>query len=178
FTETHAFPDPDWASGLIEAHARERCAAIGPVVVNANPRPLSWANLFTDYGPLLAGGHAEAHEVADVAGHNSSYRRDLLLGYGGELAGMLALETFLHDDVRQGGHGSEFARALPFMVAGLVVQSVAEGYGYWRGPGSMTQLFDEEMRRFDYLAADDAARRHRHPLGADAETAAGTEAGA
>ena len=250
FTETHAVPDPDWAAGLIEAHARERCAAIGPVVANANPRPLSWANLFTDYGPFLEGGDTEAHEVADVPGHNSSYRRDLLLGYGGELVRMLAFETFLHDDLRRrgerlvlepsariahvnvtqlrswlperwhagriyagarsrswsrgrrmlyalgspaipllritrtwrdarnSGHGSELARALPFVVAGLVMQSLAEGYGYWRGPGSMTQLFDQEMRRFDYLAADDAARRHRDPPIGDAAAAAGAGGGA
>ena len=53
------------------------------------------------------------------------------------------------------------------LAIGLVVQSVGEGYGYLRGPGSMAQLFDVELRRFNYLAADDPARLERAAATAD-----------
>ena len=38
FTETHAFPRPEWAQTLIDAHSRERCAAVGPGLINAKDR--------------------------------------------------------------------------------------------------------------------------------------------
>jgi len=39
-----------------------------------------------------------------VPGHNSSYKRQLLLEYGPELDAMLESETTLHADLRQKGH--------------------------------------------------------------------------
>ncbi len=230
FTETHAFPNRGWAEALIGAHAREGCVAVGPALVNANPSPLSWANMFVDYGPFLADGRGDAWAVADLPGHNSSYRREQLLGYGGDLERLLAFETALHDDLRRrgrrmvvepaariahvnvtgmsswlperwhagriyagarsrhwprgrrllytlgvpliplvrtrravrdarrAGHGAVLGRALPFIVIGLAVQSAGEALGYARGPGSMAQLVDMELHRFDYLAADDPQR--------------------
>ncbi len=233
FTETHAFPGPDWAEALIEAHSRERCAAIGPVLVNANPRPLSWANLLLDYGPFLAGSDGDARAVPDLPGHNSSYRREVLVGYGDDLEAMLEVETAVHQDLRRrgqrlvleprariahvnvtsgrawlperwlagriyaaarsrrwplsrrmlyalgswaipavrmpralrharrAGQGASLERAAPFIALGLIVQSIGEGYGYWRGAGSMAKVVEVELHRFDYLAADDPARRLR-----------------
>ena len=49
FTEDHCFPEPGWAEALIRAHG-EPWAAVGPAVLNANPRSaVSWANLLTEY---------------------------------------------------------------------------------------------------------------------------------
>jgi hypothetical protein len=101
--ETHSFPDPGWAAALIAAH-RGPWAAVGPAIANANPDSLiSWVNLFLDYGPWVEA--RTAGPVADLPGHNSSYKRALLLPYGDELETMLRSEFFLFADLRAKGHG-------------------------------------------------------------------------
>lgn len=100
--EDHCFPDPEWAEALIRAH-RGPWAAVGPVVRNANPvNAISWADLLIGYGPWLA--PAEGGPVDFLPGHNSSYKRALLLEYGADLETMLDTETLLHWDLRRRGH--------------------------------------------------------------------------
>jgi len=102
--EDHAFPAPGWAEALIERHGDgERWAAVGPVMLNANPRSrTSWANLLIEYAPWL--DPSEAGEREHLPGHNGSYRRDLLLEYGDRLEAMLDAESVLHWDLRARGH--------------------------------------------------------------------------
>jgi len=101
-TETHAFPHSDWAEALIEAHRRP-WAAVGPVLANGNPETmLSWAALLIAYGQWTEG--ARGGIVDDVPGHNSAYKRDLLLEYGDRLAEMIEAEARLHRELRADGH--------------------------------------------------------------------------
>jgi len=100
--EDHAFPAPGWAEALVERHAEE-WAAVGPVMSNANPRSAtSWANLLIEYAPWLE--PCEAGEREHLPGHNGSYKRALLLEYGGRLEAMLDAESVLHWDLRARGH--------------------------------------------------------------------------
>ncbi len=102
FAEDHSFPSPDWAARLIEAH-REPWAAVGPAVENANPSLLvSWADYYLGYGPWMV--PIAAQEMEHLPGHNSSYKRDLLLAYGDDLPSMLEAETLMHWDLRERGH--------------------------------------------------------------------------
>jgi Glycosyltransferase like family 2 len=102
FTESHSFPEPDWAQALIDAHAGP-WAAVGPAMLNATPdEPRTWGQLFVDYGPWVA--PVSAGTVVDLPGHGSAYKRSLLLEYGDELEGMLAAEWNLHQDLRMRGH--------------------------------------------------------------------------
>lgn len=102
FAEDHSYPEPGWAEALIKAH-REPWAAVGPVVRNANPASsISWADLLLGYAswldPVTAG-------VTDrLPGHNSSYKRAILLDYGRDLEAMLLAEILLHWDLRARGH--------------------------------------------------------------------------
>jgi glycosyl transferase family 2 len=100
--EDHAYPDRDWAAALVAAH-RHGWAVVGPVVRNANPATMvSWADLAVGYGPWLdphPGG-----EVDHLPGHNSSYKRDVLLGYGEALAELLEAEAVLQWNLRSRGH--------------------------------------------------------------------------
>ena len=102
FAEDHVFPDPGWAEALIDSHQNGR-AAVGPVMYNANPADtIGWADLLIGYSEWLyphPGG-----EMSHLPGHNSSYRRDILLGYGPELDRLLEAETVLHWDLRAKGH--------------------------------------------------------------------------
>jgi hypothetical protein len=102
FAEEHCYPDPDWAAALIAAHQQD-CAAVGPIMRNANPNTmLSWAGLFLHYGCCLAPTKGRAAE--NLPWHNSSYKRQLLLDYGDELASLLVVEGALLEDLRARGH--------------------------------------------------------------------------
>ncbi len=99
--EDHCFPEPGWAAALIDAH-RGDWAAVGPGVRNANPATaVSWADLFIGYGPWLLptpGGEAEF-----LPGHNTSYKREVLLQYGEDLDSLMDAETVLHWKLRSDG---------------------------------------------------------------------------
>lgn len=102
FVEDHSFPQPGWAEVLIAAH-RQPWAAVGPAVGNANPdSAISWANLLIEYAPWL--DPAVGGVVDHLPGHNSSYKRAILLEYGPNLEAMLEAESILHWDLRAKGH--------------------------------------------------------------------------
>lgn len=101
-TEDHSFPEPDWAESLVRAHGGG-WAVVGPAVKNGNPGSLlSWANFLIEYNEWLdpAPGGAAGH----LPGHNSSYKRDILLRYGSDLESRLEAESLLHWDLRSRGH--------------------------------------------------------------------------
>jgi hypothetical protein len=100
--EDHSFPDPTWAEVLIEAH-QKNWAAVGPEVRNANPESVvSWADFLLGYGPWMK--PASAGEIEHLPGHNSSYKRSVLVDYGPELEIMLEAESVLHWDLQEKGH--------------------------------------------------------------------------
>jgi GT2 family glycosyltransferase len=100
--EDHSYPDPHWAAALIRAHRRP-WAAVGPAVRNANPKSVtSWADFLIAYGPWSE--PAAAGEIDHLPGHNSSYKRAILLDYGPELEAMLGAESVLHWDLRARGY--------------------------------------------------------------------------
>jgi GT2 family glycosyltransferase len=102
FVEEHSYPDPSWAEALIEAH-RQPWAAVGPVVRNANPGSLvSWADFLIAYGPWM--DPSPTGVVDFLPGHNSSYKRTILLDYGPELEAMLESESVLHWDLQAKGY--------------------------------------------------------------------------
>jgi hypothetical protein len=102
FAEDHSLPEPGWAKALLEAHD-QGFAAVGPAVVNANPRTmLSWAGMFMSFAPWA--DRVTAGIVEGLAWHNTSYKRALLLEYGAALDDLLAEEGFLQADLRARGH--------------------------------------------------------------------------
>jgi hypothetical protein len=100
--EEHCFPEPRWAEALIAAH-RGPWAVVGPTMRNANPgTTVSWCDFVMGYGPWMH--PAKGGPAAFVAGHNSSYKKCLLLEYGERLEGMMESETALHLDLGRRGH--------------------------------------------------------------------------
>jgi hypothetical protein len=100
--EEHCFPAAGWARALIERH-REDWAGVSPIVLNGNPRrAVSWANYLTEYGGWLHCKTAEEQE--HIPGHNSSYKKEVLLEYGDRLEEMIAAESAMQFDLRTRGH--------------------------------------------------------------------------
>jgi hypothetical protein len=102
FGENHAFPEPQWAEALIDAH-KGPWAGVGSVIKNANPGSInSWAQQYMTYGrysePLESG------ETDDLPGHNVSYKRSILLAYGSDLRYMLIRTNIMNMDLRARGH--------------------------------------------------------------------------
>jgi hypothetical protein len=99
--EDHSFPEADWAERILAAHEGP-WAVVGPAVRNANPgSAISWADFLIGYGPWA--WPCESHEMEFLPGHNSSYKREALSGYGEELERYLEAETVLHWDLRRKG---------------------------------------------------------------------------
>ena len=102
FGEDHCFPSDGWAEALLRAHEGE-WVAVGPVVTNANPESLvSWADLLIGYGPWLAPG--KSMERDHLPGHNSSYKRSVLLDLGAKLDDLMEAESALQWKLRDRGH--------------------------------------------------------------------------
>jgi glycosyltransferase involved in cell wall biosynthesis len=108
FAEDHCFPEASWAQHLLRRHG-EPWAAVGPAVRNANPETIvSWCDLLLNYGPWLADG---AGPAAALPGHNTSYKRAALAGYGDALADRLEVEPEMHAEMDRCGRGLFFEPA-------------------------------------------------------------------
>lgn len=103
FVEDHCYPVPGWARSLLNAHT-EDWAAVGPAMLNGNPSTtVSWANFLIEYGPWAAPVARGAHP--HIPGHNSSYKRAVLLDYSPEgLRPLMEAESVLHWDLQRRGH--------------------------------------------------------------------------
>jgi hypothetical protein len=99
--EEHSFPEPGWAEALIEAHSGP-WVAVGGTLENANPATrFSWSHLLSDFGPAVA--PVEGGQASELPGHHTSYKRNRILRYGGDLEGMLEIEWVLQEDLRAAG---------------------------------------------------------------------------
>ena len=86
--EDHSFPAEGWAEALIRAHAGP-WSAVGPAVGLANLHCMkAWANYLIQYSPWMK--PAQSGVIDDLPGHNSSYKKELLLGYGDDLESMMS----------------------------------------------------------------------------------------
>lgn len=102
FAEDHCFPEPEWAEALLDTYDSEDVAAVGPVFRNANPATaISWCDFVIGYGPWI--DQNTSGDQPFLAGHNSSYRRDVLLALGQRLEELLESETVLHMELRASG---------------------------------------------------------------------------
>ena len=125
FTEDHSFPQPGWATAMVGAF-NDGVSVVGPVVENGNPQSVtSRANFLLEYGEWMPPGRANGH--SHLPGHNSAYRRDVLLAFGDRLTTMIEAESVLHWQLGRDGHRLmqepravtrhvNFSRALPSLA--------------------------------------------------------------
>ena len=98
FLEDHSYPDPLWAESLLRAHENGDFAAVGPVVLNANPGTgASWGCFLVYYGQYMWARPEE--QLGHLPANHSCYRRALLLDYGQRLPDLLEAEIVIHHDL-------------------------------------------------------------------------------
>jgi hypothetical protein len=99
--EDHVLLDPGWAAAVLAAHCR--CAAVAPLMANANPATaISWANFLSSFHEAIGGG--AAGPVPCGPGHNTSYKREVLLRYGAELQSLYQSERTFHYRLLRDGY--------------------------------------------------------------------------
>lgn len=100
--EDHCYAEPNWAEALVRMHDQP-WAGVGPAIQNANPETAtSQANMAIEYGPWL--DPVEGGEHSHIPGHNSCYKRELLLQFGESLGQWLEAESVLQWELRSQGH--------------------------------------------------------------------------
>ena len=90
FLEEHCRVHPGWAQALIEAH-RGPWAGVGAEVHNGNPE-VALSRMIQVLNYLWWLPPARRAEFDMLPGHNSSFKRDVLLAYGAELDELLRAE--------------------------------------------------------------------------------------
>ncbi len=102
YAEEHAFPRPDWAAEILQAHQKPY-AAVGVTIANANPTTAtSWAHLIAAFGRWMA--PTKSCETNHLPWHHTAYKLDLLLEYGDSLEAAMEAEGVLHQDLAVRGH--------------------------------------------------------------------------
>ncbi len=130
FIEEHCVALAGWAAAMVET-LRQGWAAVSPEVHNANAG-LSWSDLVALLNYLEFSPPARPGERALAVGNNSAYRRDLLLGYGDELAPLLGSEPVLAWKLRADGHRIAAAPAARIRhLNEVTIASVCRGYWLW-----------------------------------------------
>lgn len=100
--EDHVMLDRRWAEATLDAHGHD-CAAVSPVMSNGNPATsISWANFVSSFHDAI--GAAVPGPVACGPGHNTSYKRGVLLRYGTALESLYQSERSFHYRLQQDGH--------------------------------------------------------------------------
>jgi hypothetical protein len=101
-TEDHSYPDQVWAESFIKAH-QSPWAVVGPSMRNGNPiNAVSWADYYQAYGQW--NDIQKSGKINTLPGHNSSYKRELLLAFGDELKVLMQAESILHRRLKQKGY--------------------------------------------------------------------------
>jgi hypothetical protein len=133
YAEEHAFPEPEWAQYLVEAH-KGPWAAVGAAVLNANPKTnTSWAHILSCFATIL---HApQSMETSSLGWHQISYKRSLLLNYD-DLGRWLETEGLLLTDLAKSGHrlyleARAVTRHLNVSVFSLALKSARTGGRLW-----------------------------------------------
>ena len=102
FTEDHCYPLPGCMEAIVNHFTDPQLVALGPTLVNGNPRSLtSWTQFVMEYGPYSAVG--AKGQARQIPGHNSCYRRSALLALEPDLDHQLEVETLMQWDMADQG---------------------------------------------------------------------------
>lgn len=158
FLEEHCRVRPGWAAALLRAHEGPYAAA-GAEVHNGNPQSrLSRIIALMNYNLFLP--PAARSEMRLLPGHNSSFKRDVLLSYGDELETLLRVEVCLYQRLHADGHRMLLEPDAQFEhINETRLGSIARGYFLWHrcyGPIRARLFRWSRARRLLYIVATPA----------------------
>ena len=166
FAETHAYPNAEYLDRLVEAHAGP-WPVVGPAIGNANPGSLmSWTSLLMDYGRWVEA--EESGPIEDVPGHNSVYKRDLLLGLD-DLDELMTADTIMQAELRARGHelylepaAASFGDPQTLGRDSEFCHNAQHPPGFTSRPGLVSEVGRQRVRKF--LVQAHVLTRVRKPL--------------
>lgn len=135
FLEEHCRARPRWIAALLRAH-QGPWAAVGGEVHHGNPGfGISRLIGIMNYYPWLA--PATSGERDMLPGHNSSFRREVLLSYGDDLERLLRADVSLFQQLVADGHRLYLEADAKFEHFNeTCLRSIVKGYFFWhRGYG-------------------------------------------
>ena len=105
--ETHAFPAPDWAEQILQAHEGP-WAVVVPSIENANPSggAQSWSSFLIDYGEWWA--RRQPAEVRAMPSYNVAFKRAALLSLEPRLGELLEPGSTLAQELARRGERAYF----------------------------------------------------------------------
>jgi hypothetical protein len=141
FLEDHCYPETGWAEALADAY-RGSWVSVGYALANANPETrISRITHLANYGqwesPLPG-------RTAALPGNNVSYRREVLLDLGPDLATMLMADHNLHARLRR--RGLAFATAPGARVRHENPVTLTDAC---RGSACLSRVLAAERARFE-----------------------------
>jgi hypothetical protein len=155
FVEEHCRVYAGWAAALLRAH-QGPYAAVGGEIHNGNPHVrLSRTIALMNYNPWMP--PAPRAELDLLPGHNSSFKREVLLAYGDELETLLRAEVALCHRLHRDGHRLLLEPDVKFEhINETRLASIARGYFLWHrcyGPIRARVFGWSRGRRLFYIAA-------------------------
>lgn len=158
FLEEHCRVRAGWAAALLRAHEGPY-AAVGAEVHNGNPESrLSRIIALMNYNPFLP--PAARREMPFLPGHNSSFKRDVLLSYGDELETLFRVEVCLYQRLHRDGQRMLLEPDAKFEhINETRLGSIARGYFLWHrcyGPIRARMFRWSLARRLLYVVATPA----------------------
>jgi hypothetical protein len=154
FIEEHAWAFRGWAEAIIEAHGQPY-AGVGAEVHIGNPSvPYSPLIGVMNHHPWLA--PATPGLKTHLPGHNSAYKREILLRYGDRLLDLLRAELALCTALRKDGHQLFLETKARFAhINETGIASPSRGYFLWNrcyGDSRARQFQWSPLRRAFYAA--------------------------
>lgn len=155
FVEEHCRVHAGWASALIRAHEGP-WSAVGAEIHNGNPHVrLSRTIALMNYNQWLPPAMRGEYDL--LPGHNSSFKREVLLSYGEELEELLRTENVLFARMHRDGHRMLLEPDAKFEhINETRLASISSGYYLWhRCYGPMrARIFKWSLaRRILYVVA-------------------------
>lgn len=110
FIDTDCIADRNWIDNILKSHLSPYYA-IGGTIGNGNPESyVGWAAYFCEFSQWMP--DSPAKWMADIAGANMSYKRDVFRKYGSFIEGTYCSDTEFHWRLKRNGHSIRFVPSI------------------------------------------------------------------
>ena len=101
YAEEHGFPPPNLYDVMLRNARQTDYQAYGWSILPSNPGAVAWAHIYGQFAEAVA--PRPSGEVSRLGGHQSMYRRGLLMEYNDDLPDLFGSEAVLQEDLERRG---------------------------------------------------------------------------